>query len=265
MAVIVIFSLLYYLKFAVRGQASVSPIRFLLGLPFDVAFLPYWYLYSYLGILVSLPFLRPLAQNMPKNAFWYLIALQIVTESLQITLGFFGYHTLCGYFSVAGVLQTTLFYPVIGFGLDRYLEEQSFFGWKNVLRNLAFLAVVVITWRLVYRDWQTNGGTYREMYLGVWMPLITLVIFIDLKLLFLREDLPGELKRFLSTVGSCVFGVYLLDGFIGAGGRMDVIYQKFMPYIGYLPAFLIEIFVLFWLRVALTLVMKKLPVFRRLL
>ena len=61
-------------------------------------------------------------------------------------------------------MQTTLFYPVIGFGLDRYLEEQSFFGWKNVLRNLAFLAVVVITWQLVYRDWQTNGGTYREMY-----------------------------------------------------------------------------------------------------
>ena len=239
-AVIVIFSLLYYLKFAVRGQASVSPIRFLLGLPFDVAFLPYWYLYSYLGILVSLPF-------------------------LQITLGFFGYHTLCGYFSVAGVLQTTLFYPVIGFGLDRYLEEQSFFGWKNVLRNLAFLVVVVITWRLVYRDWQTNGGTYREMYLGVWMPLITLVTFVDLKLLFQREDLPEGLKRFLSTVGSCVFGVYLLDGFIGAGGRMDVIYQKFMPYIGYLPAFLIEIFVLFGIRVALTLVMKKLPVFRRLL
>lgn len=72
-AVIVIFSLLYYMKFAVRGQASVSPIRFLLGLPFDVAFLPYWYLYSYLGILVSLPFLRPLAQNMPKNAFLSLI------------------------------------------------------------------------------------------------------------------------------------------------------------------------------------------------
>lgn len=264
-AVIVIFSLLYYLKFAVRGQASVSPIRFLLGLPFDVAFLPYWYLYSYLGILVSLPFLRPLAQNMPKNAFWYLIALQIVTESLQITLGFFGYHTLCGYFSVAGVLQTTLFYPVIGFGLDRYLEKQSFFGWKNILRNLTFLAAVVITWRLVYRDWQTNGGTYREMYLGVWMPLITLVIFVDLKLLFQREDLPEGLKRFLSMVGGCVFGVYLLDGFIGAGGRMDVIYQKLMPYIGYLPAFLIEIFVLFGIRVALTWVMKKLPVFRRLL
>lgn len=133
------------------------------------------------------------------------------------------------------------------------------------MRNLAFLAAVVITWRLVYRDWQTNGGTYREMYLGVWMPLITLVIFVDLKLLFQREDLPEGLKRFLSMVGGCVFGVYLLDGFIGAGGRMDVIYQKLMPYIGYLPAFLIEIFVLFGIRVALTWVMKKLPVFRRLL
>ena len=85
---IVIFSLLYYLKFAVRGQASVSPIRFLLGLPFDVAFLPYWYLYSYLGILVQSSFFAPVGAEYTENAFWYLIALQIVTESLQITLGF---------------------------------------------------------------------------------------------------------------------------------------------------------------------------------
>lgn len=217
-AVIVIFSLLYYLKFAVRGQASVTPIRFLLGLPFDVAFLPYWYLYSYLGILVSLPFLLPVGAEYAEKCILVSDCAADCNGVLTDYTRLFRYHTLCGYFSVAGVLQTTLFYPVIGFGLDRYLEEQSFFGWKNVLRNLAFLVVVVITWRLVYRDWQTNGGTYREMYLGVWMPLITLVIFIDLKLLFQREDLPEELKRFLSTVGSCVFGVYLLDGFIGAGG-----------------------------------------------
>lgn len=82
-----------------------------------------------LGFL-SVFLFAPVGAEYAENAFWYLIALQIVTESLQITLGFFGYHTLCGYFSVAGVLQTTLFYPVIGFGLDRYLEEQSFFGWK---------------------------------------------------------------------------------------------------------------------------------------
>lgn len=68
------------------------------------------------------------------------------------------------------------------------------------------------------------------MYLGVWMPLITLVTFVDLKLLFQREDLPEGLKRFLSTVGSCVFGVYLLDGFIGAGGGMDVIYRSYAVY-----------------------------------
>ena len=36
------------------------------------------------------------------------------------------------------------------------------------------------------------SSTYREMYLGVWMPLITLVIFVDLKLLFQREDLPED-------------------------------------------------------------------------
>ena len=40
-AVIVIFSLLYYLKFAVRGQASVSPIRF----PVSYTHLDCWNMY----------------------------------------------------------------------------------------------------------------------------------------------------------------------------------------------------------------------------
>lgn len=263
-AVIVIFSLLYYLKFAVRGQASVSPIRFLLGLPFDVAFLPYWYLYSYLGILVSLPFC----------ARWRRICRKciLVSDCAADCNGVLADHTRLFRISYAlrlfqrgGSIADHLILSGDRVWTGPVSGETVVFRMENILRNLAFLAAVVITWRLVYRDWQTNGGTYREMYLGVWMPLITLVIFVDLKLLFQREDLPEGLKRFLSMVGGCVFGVYLLDGFIGAGGRMDVIYQKLMPYIGYLPAFLIEIFVLFGIRVALTWVMKKLPVFRRLL
>ena len=40
---------------------------------------------------------------------------------------------------------------------------------------------------------------------------------------------------------------------------------KILRGIGYLAAFLVELFVLFGIRVALTLVMKKLPVFLRLL
>lgn len=263
-AVIVIFSLLYHMKLAFRGHTEFTPISFLVGLPFDVAFLPYWYLYSYLGILVSLPLLRPLAQNLSKNVVLYLIVLQVVTESLKITQDFFGYRSLCGYFSVGGLLQATIFYPLIGYGLDKYIEETKFLNARNIARNFAYLVVVAITWCMVYRDYQ-NTGVYQEMCLGTWMPLITIVLFLNLKILFREECLSENVKRVLTTVGGCVFGVYLLDGFIGTGGRMDFIYQKCMPYVGFLPAFLIEILIVFWIRVVLAWMMKKMPVLRKLL
>ena len=73
--VIVIFSFLYYMKLVLKGERPFAPFSFLLSLPTDLVYLPYWFLYSYLGVLTILPILRPLAQNMSKNTFWYLIIL----------------------------------------------------------------------------------------------------------------------------------------------------------------------------------------------
>lgn len=263
-AVIVIFSFLYYLKQAVRGYTEFAPITFLLRLPFDLSYLPYWYLYSYLGLLVILPILRPLAQNMSKNTFWYLIALQIVMESLKGTLDFFGYSTLCGYFNFSGLFQAVIFYPLIGYGLDKYVEEKKFFGDKNILRNVAYLLAAGVTWAMVYKDYR-NVGVYQEMYLATWMPLLTIVLFLNIKLLVKEERLSEPVKKMISTAGGCVFGAYLLDGFVGTGGKMDFIYRIFAPYVGYLPAFFIEIVIVLIVRLALTWVMKKLPVLCKLL
>lgn len=263
-AVIVIFSLLYHTKLAVRGYTEFAPLTILLRWPFDLTFLPYWYLYSYLGMLLILPILRPLAQNMPKNVFTYLIVLQIFTQSLRSTMGFFGFSTLCGYFNVSALFESIVFYPLMGYGLDQYFDEKKFFGERNILRNVAYAVAVAVTWAMVYKDYK-NVGVYQEMYLATWIPLVTIVLFLDIKILFDEEKLSETAKKILVTVGGCAFGVYLLDGFLGTGGKMDFIYQALMPYIGYLPAFGVEILVVFAIRVALVWVMKKMPVLRKLI
>lgn len=263
-AVIVIFSALYYMKMVLRGQTAFAPLAFLMNLPFDVIYLSYWYLYSYLGMLVILPILRPLAQNMSKNTVWYLIALQVIMESMMGTLSFFGYRTLCGYFGFGGLFQSVIFYPLIGYGLDKYMQEEKFLGHKNIMRNLAYVAVTVVAWRMVYVDF-LNSGAYREMYLGTWVPMLAIVLFLDVKLLVKEERLSEKAKQILGVIGGCTFGIYLLDPFIGTGGKMDFIYQMFMPYVGFIPAFLIEIAVIFCVRVVLVWIMKKLPVLRKLI
>ena len=263
--VIIIFSLLYHFKMAWKGATPFAPLHVFLRLPFDLVFLPYWYLYSYIGFLAILPFVRAIAKHMTKNMLYYLILLQILTESLAVTCTAFGYPQLCGYFSAGGMIHMFLFYPLVGYGLDKYIEEEHFGGKWNLLRNLSFFAVALVTWKMVYLDAMQNDGIYREMRIGTWIQWISIILFINVKILFSEKRLTEPMKKMLSLFGGCVFGIYLLDGFIGTGGTMDVIYLKLMPYISYLPAFLVEILVVFFMRFVLAYTMKKLPVFRKLL
>lgn len=262
--VIVIFSFLYYMKLVLKGERPFAPFSFLLSLPTDLVYLPYWFLYSYLGVLTILPILRPLAQNMSKNTFWYLIILQILLDCLKPTAWVLWGYGLCGYYNFSGLFQYVIFYPLIGYGLDQYFSETKFLTPKNIGRNLAVFVAAVLTQMMVYKDY-LSVGNYQEVYLGTWLSVPVIVIFLNTKLLFQEDRLSGQAKKILGCVGGCVFGCYLLGGFIGTGGRLDVIAGTLTPVTGMLPAYIIEIIIAFLIEVAVTLVLKKLPVFRKLL
>lgn len=54
--VIVIFSFLYYMKLVLKGERPFAPFSFLLSLPTDLVYLPYWF---YTVISVCLRFADP--------------------------------------------------------------------------------------------------------------------------------------------------------------------------------------------------------------
>ena len=162
------------------------------------------------------------------------------------------------------MFQYVFFYPLIGYGLDQYFSETKFLTPKNIGRNLAVFVAAVLTQMMVYKDY-LSVGNYQEVYLGTWLSVPVIVIFLNTKLLFQEERLSERTKKILVSVGGCVFGCYLLGGFIGTGGRLDVIAGTLIPATGMLPAYIIEIIIAFLIEVAVTLVLKKLPVFRKLL
>lgn len=192
--VIVIFSFLYYMKLVLKGERPFAPFSFLLSLPTDLVYLPYWFLYSYLGVLTILPILRPLAQNMSKNTFWYLIILQILLDCLKPTAWVLWGYGLCGYYNFSGLFQYVIFYPLIGYGLDQYFSETKFLTPKNIGRNLAVFVAAVLTQMMVYKDY-LSVGNYQEVYLGTWLSVPVIVIFLNTKLLFQEERLSEQDKK----------------------------------------------------------------------
>ncbi len=259
-----VFSFLYKLKMAVKGAASFSLLSFILLLPREVAFLPYWYLYSYLGFLLLLPILRPLAQNMDRKTFQYLILLQIVFGCVFPVLGNLKQWWLCGYLSVSPILADLLFYPLVGYGIDRFVTEEEFRNWKGVFVNTALLISFYFTRKLVLKDYAQTGA-YGELFLGFLTAIPAMLLFLDCRTLISEKWMPGWLKKLLPFVGDMVFGIYLLDGFIGTGGKMDIIFRALSPFVGFLPAYILEILVVFVIRLILVAILKKLPLMKMIL
>lgn len=263
-AAIYLFSFLYVMKSVIRDGAYFSLWGFIKSVPFEVTFLPYWYLYCYLAFLVILPLLRPLAQNLSKNIVVYLAALQVVFGCFFPYLGQVKDIWICPYFDISPVLEMIVFYPLMGYGLSQFFKGDDFKNWKGIVLNLGMLPMICLSWYAVYQRYQSSG-VYTEQGIGSWTAALALILFIDGKIIFEREVMPERLKKCLVFAGDKTFGMYLLDGFIGTGGKMDVIFQVLSPFVGYLPAYLVELVVVFFIRLVGATVLKYIPVFRKIL
>lgn len=262
-AAIVLFSFLYFLKLVIRGEMTFSIIGFFKSIVCNVIFLPYWYLYSYLGFLMILPFLRSLARNMTRQMFYYLILLQLTFGCILPVLGTLAGFWITGYLSVSAILNTLIFYPLAGYGIDRYISDSEYRNIKGLLLNLLIIPTFLATRVMVINDF-TENGSYRENYIGYLIAVPTLLIFFDLKLLFgkWQNNAGGRMKKLMPFLGDKTFGMYFLDGFIGTGGVMEIVFQTLSPFVGFIPAYLIEILCVFFIRLVGVTILKKLPLFK---
>lgn len=256
---IILFSFLCYIKSAMRNKAPFPLACFLEYIVKEPIYLPYWFLYSYLAFLVMLPILRPLAQNIPEKGVLYLILLQICFGSLRIMISYYTGISVSDYFEFNGMLQNNIFYPLVGYGLTRFIkEEKSFLSRDNILRNIAVIPMMVITERIMHVE-------YQEIYLTIWIPVVSVILFMDIKILFRQENLSEKAKKILAEVGSCVFGCYLISGLVGTGGKLGFLYQMAAPVIGELPTCILRIVCDFLVQMSIVMVLKRVPGVRMLI
>lgn len=263
--VIIIFSFLCYIKTVMREQIPFSLSYFGETIVREPIYLPYWFLYSYVAFLIMLPVLRPLAQNMSEKTYWYLILLQVIWGSLKTMISFYGGVSISNFFELGGLFQSNIFYPLIGYGLVRYAKKENvFLNKNNIFRNFLIIPAAVITEQMMRLEY-LDGKRYQETYLAIWIPVISVILFWDIKILFREENLSEKTKKILSYAGGCVFGCYLLSGLVGTGGRLSFFYQITTSVVGELPACILRIICDFFVQLCIVIILKKVPGIRRLL
>lgn len=212
--ILVGFTLFYYVFLSLRNHTPMDfgwILKTIYGTTTFSYSGAYWFLYSYVGFLIMLPFLRNIAQSLNREQIVYLILINTFVRGVfpvvEIVL-----HMET--FAVDMVLMTAdvFFYPFIGYYIEKCTYEEVC-NKKNLLGlfGMAVLSVLVsgfFTFYYLYSDAPTQAcltmfGLYLVMF-----------IYVMCKWICYQINFNEKSARCITTLSGCSFGVYLVHGFI---------------------------------------------------
>lgn len=170
-----------------------------------------WYLYSYIELLLLLPFLRKLAQAMTAKDYLYYFILQVVFVSLLPA-----FETVTGFPPVNLTIVLTVknvFYFMMGHFFVNVAKD-TFYSKKNLLLiNGAGILCVLAACVYVTLFFTENGNIMDdETPLFTFIAIPTFAVFFDIKYIFDRITVNKATTVLLKEIGTASFGVYLIQG-----------------------------------------------------
>lgn len=217
LAVLVLATLMMYVYYGLRDDTPMSVGAFLKTLYSRNVIVPYWYLYSYFGFLLLLPFLRRMIRGLSDKEFLYLFGLYILFKGI-IPMAQFrssgGSVYLNSSLDVTLITSDLVIFPAAG----HYLEHRTMTRRQiRLIWAAAVLAVGVTLYMTHYKIVLT--GQLLESQVGTFYKSLCLLpaaaVYVTAKKL---TQAPRWLEKALVTVGSCTFGIYLIEQIIRERG-----------------------------------------------
>lgn len=216
-------------------------------------FLPYWFLYEYLGILLVLPFLRKMMQNLTEQEERILFALVIGWNILN--------DISCAYLGVGFVLnlhfQSSISYFILGYLMENclLLRQSGKCGVRWGIGQAVSALAVLYSWRC---------GQHGQEGLGGLTMLLTIAVYYLNRYMGEKRIWNNRVLRHLVLwCGSNVFGIYLIEDYLR--NLTAFIWERSAPYIGAVPACGIWLLAVFLLGNVLVSGLHRLPVLRKML
>lgn len=178
----------------------------------------YWFLYSYLGFLLALPFLRKIAKHLTGRDVLLLLAFQFVIRSLLPTLTYLfncagmNFISLSTDFSFPFATTDILFYPLVGYYLDNLPIEKI--GKREV--TVAFAVLIVgslVSTAITFHAGYNSPSGFTQSHLSKFNASTVIAFFVIIKYLFSsgNRQIQTRFEKCIAKVGSLTLGVYLLD------------------------------------------------------
>lgn len=215
--VLILISVPYY--FWLHRSPETSVADFFSHIYGNSATTALWYLYSYIGLLLVMPFLRNMVKNMQERDFMYLLLGHIILVGVLPCLEFClweGNVTLRESFSAVLFTTQNVFYVLIGYYLERILDNKYYTA-RNVWLSILLSAVaLIVTCLMIHYQVQITdvcNSAQSQTFFNCFICIPAMSVYFLMKYIAPKTKFQ-RLKTCVSILGGAVFGVYLIEKFM---------------------------------------------------
>ena len=251
--VLIIFSVIGYFYLCIVEDQNVYVGEFFRRFFTQEIFLPYWFLYEYLGVLLVLPFVRKMVQELTEQEERLLLVL---------LLGWNALNDISNIYLGASFVLDLHFSGSISYFILGYLMENCRILGRNERRGVrigigwtAFVAVVLHIWVCSQRGAEVLESLVMLMTISVYY----LIRYMGEK--YIRNN--TALHYTILWCGRNVFGIYLIEDYLR--NATAFIWEWSAPYISPVPACCVWIMLVFFIGNVLVSGVRRLPILKNLL
>lgn len=249
----------YYWLHRSQGIGALSFFTYIYGQSASTAL---WYLYSYVSLLLMMPFLRNMVTSMKQKDFIYLFVGHIVLVGILPCLEYClwqGNTTIHESFSPVIFLSQNFFFALTGYYLEHVLGERHYNKKTIFFSVLLSVTAILVTCLMTYYQTLVMGTCSTEQlesFFNCFICIPAMSVYVLVR--FLGEKIKRErTKKVLSILGAGVFGVYLIEKFVRA--LTSGVYTLLSPFVGSFAAALVWCLATVCLGVAIVLPLKHIP------
>lgn len=230
-----------------------------------------WYLYAFIAFLISLPFLRALAQKLETKYFCYMLFLSLALSAVLPVLEYFafdGAYTLNSNVVLKWISQSIVLYPCVGYFLEHRVDVEKS---KKYILPLCIVSIITIclSCYLTYHKGVEQGmfsEATSQSFHSTFVIVPCIAIYLGIKSVFINIKLPARLEKVILLIGENVFGIYLLHILLINQPFIKVIYTGLTTLgCNAMLATFIQCFCLMIVTCVVVLIIKKIPILKKII
>lgn len=188
---------------------------FLISLINKPVFVSYWYLYSYLALMLMLPFLQRLVSAMSKKDFAVLLTVLFFFQSVMSFMSYLKILPSTSNYFMRNLFSGEILYFFLGYFICHFFPDFINTAVKKritlVVSAVLFLVGILFCWYRTGLEFYENGKFSMSLDNVFNLPIVlySSALFTFVFLLLKNVSFSGWFAKALTIISNATFGIYL--------------------------------------------------------